>query len=150
MNYFSRLPKSDQSEWLSTILMSAIDLTVTQYGSFTPRTHGSQPCDNTPLMLFAKQLIPKMDNMDYIHLINYILYNVGGDMSLVDNRKMNAVMLAVGAGNWLFVEWAYQHVDQLAQQGFDWKQRNTGNRNVRCLTQQKNSHRDKSHDGKLG
>ena len=56
-------------------------------------------------------------------------------MSKVDNRQMNCVMHAVGGGNWLFVRWAYEHVIELAEQGFDWNQRNKDGRNVLCLTQ---------------
>ena len=83
-----------------------------------------------------------MDNMDYIHLINYFLYIADGDISLVDNKRMNVVMLAVGAGNFVFVTWAYDHVEKLAREWFNWKQRSTGGRNVRCLTQQRHSHRE--------
>ena len=47
-DFFNSLNKYEKSEWLSDLLHACIELTVLQYGEFTPRTWGTQPCDKHP------------------------------------------------------------------------------------------------------
>jgi hypothetical protein len=84
-------------------------------------------------MLFSKQHIKKLEDSDYIKLVKTMI-DAGGNVSAVDNRGMNCVMLAVGGGNRRFVKWAYDHARPLAENGFNWNQRNDDNRNALCLT----------------
>ena len=111
------------------------------YDECTVRTQGGHPPNNTPLMMLSKAQPHLVDQATYVMMIEYLLYNGHGGLSLVDNHGMNAVMLAAGGGNAAFIAWAYERRELIAEEGFDWEATNDAGRNMLCLCRQQHCNR---------
>jgi len=125
--------------WLFDLFQEGVDLTVKMYGACTVRTHGSQPENNTPLMMLSKAKPRLVDQQTYVNMIEYLVNNGHGGLALVDNHRMNAVMLAAGGGNLAFLKWANERKESLAERGFNWNAVNDAGRNMLCLCRQYNA-----------
>jgi len=133
------LSTQQQYDWLYGLFTEGVDVTVTMYGECTVRTQGTQPPNNTPLMMLSKAKPQLVDQLTYVNMIEYLLKVGKGGLSLVDNHGMNALMLASGGGNYAFIKWAYDRKERLADDGFNWEATNDAGRNMLCLCRQQNS-----------
>ena len=129
---------TEQQAWLLRLFREAVQHTQRQYGSCTPRTHGTQPPNNTPLMLLAKSGFPRVTKDTYRRMMECVIY-CGGDPRLVDNHGNNAFMHACGHGNVWFVEWFYNRVEACRGKGFDFNHKNQDGRNALSMVKQAGS-----------
>jgi len=136
---FKKLRPEGKERWLFRLFKEGVLLTTKQYGACIPRTQGSQPPNNTPLMTLAKAPFPGVGWQIYHKMMECIIDN-GGNPALVDNLGVNAFMHAAGHGNSAFVEWFYKRVDHCKRSGFDFNHKNDEGRNVLSMLMQRNSH----------
>ena len=117
-------------EFVDVFWDEAIGLTNQQYGSCVPRTHCERPCNNTPLMLLAKNGHPTVSAELHVRMIEKLFFRGKGELGAVDNRDMNALMHAAGSGNKTFFRWAADMAKSLKADGFNFDQRNINTRNA--------------------
>ena len=85
------------------------------------------------MMIMAKAVFYSVDNDTTEKMLNLLVYNGKGGLSLVDNHGNNAVMHAAGSSNISVFRWFYQRRYQLADAGFDWNHRNNAKRNMLAM-----------------
>ena len=119
-----------KDEWVYKLFCEVVSLTVRQYGTCTPRTHGNRPANNTPLMMLSKGGYPNISDQCVHRMLTHLMTDGIGKPGLVDNRHNNCVMMAAGQGNKVAWDFYHQRAYHLSLYGFDWAHENIDHRNV--------------------